>query len=51
MGPLYTSQMAEGQLRMTGIALRIPHGYGFPLPRISRLMQTLDDYPGLITSA
>jgi len=50
MGPLYNSQMAEGQLRKTGIALRSLHGYGFPLRRISRLMQSLDDYPGLIRS-
>jgi len=51
MGPLYTSQMTEGQLRKNDTVVDNAHGYGFPLRRISRLMQSFDYYPGLVTSA
>jgi hypothetical protein len=51
MGPLYTSQMAEGQLRKNGIAFGNPHGYGFPLRRISRLMLSFANHTGLAISA
>ena len=46
MGPLYTSQRTEGQLRENGITLHQDVCYGFSLCRFSRLMQSFADIPG-----
>jgi len=41
MGPLYTSQRTEGQLRKIGITPGWRDWYRFSLHRISRLMQSV----------